>query len=34
MWRERAQRERATSADEQPIEPVLRESFRKVLLRR
>ncbi|MQC27868.1 MAG: PIG-L family deacetylase [Chloroflexi bacterium] len=34
MWRERAQRERATSADEQPIEPALRESFRKVLLRR
>jgi LmbE family N-acetylglucosaminyl deacetylase len=34
MWRERAQRERAVSADEQPLQPAFRESFRKVLLRR
>jgi LmbE family N-acetylglucosaminyl deacetylase len=34
MWRERAKRERAEAAGEQPLEPVFRESFRKVLLRR
>ncbi|MBM3139251.1 MAG: PIG-L family deacetylase [Chloroflexi bacterium] len=34
MWRERAQRERAVSAGEQPLEPVFRESFRKMLMRR
>ncbi len=34
MWRERAERERAVSADEQPLQPIFRESFRKVLLRR
>jgi LmbE family N-acetylglucosaminyl deacetylase len=34
MWRERAERERAVAADEQPLQPVFRESFRKVLMRR
>jgi LmbE family N-acetylglucosaminyl deacetylase len=34
MWRERAHRERAVSAGEQPLEPVFSEAFRKVLLRR